>query len=129
MTTQSPCDSIDPTILSELQQIRQEIAALNREIVSVTRYLQVIASAVSDIRGLEAQAAAAPTVVPAHASVNSQRCHACGAQVSRHPAEAGVLLLCPVCGWSEFIERDGHETSEVRPEQAPPGPRTNHWAA
>ena len=117
-----------------LAQIRQEVLALHRDVLQAVRYLSVMAAGISALRGLAAQMQArlAPPPPPAAAPVgerHAQHCHSCGARVTRHPAEAGVLLLCPVCGWSEFVARDGQEIAEVRPDPVPPCPRTNHWAA
>ena len=121
-------DSNSQLLLQEVRQIHQEMTNMHRDVLHAMRYLAAIASGIRDIRGFEAKIASAPAQVPAHAAINTQRCHSCGATLSRHPAQAGVLLLCPTCGWSEFVEHDGHETAEVSPQTAPPGPQNRHWA-
>ncbi len=54
-------------------------------------------------------------------------CHNCGAPVSAHPAASGQLLLCPACGWSEFVGNDGHEFCEVQPDRVPLIPSPHGW--
>lgn len=114
-----------------LAQIRQEVLSLHRDVLQAVRYLSMMVAGINELRGLAAQVQA--RLVPLPPSTTSerhaQRCHSCGARVTRHPAEAGVLLLCPVCGWSEFVARDGQEMAEVHPDPVPPCPRGNHWAA
>lgn len=133
MIPQSEIDEKNPQSNSNDADIRREILALHNDLAQAMRYLGMIASAVSDLRGFTAQLAArlpsGAAAPAAHPTPQAQRCHACGAEVTRHPAPAGVLLLCSRCGWSEFVARDGSETAEVRPEAVPPCPTTNTWAA
>lgn len=120
----------------DIAALRQEVAQLHGELRGAMRHLSAILSSLQDIRGFEARTSsvlahldAEAGAVQARVSDNTSRCHACGARVTRHPAEAGDLLLCPVCGWSAFVDRQGHEECEVRPTEPPAGRVGGAWTS
>lgn len=97
----------------EIALLRLEVRELRHELLNAVRYLTT---------SMKRQAAAA------HQS-NTRQCHACGGPLNHHPAQTGELLLCPACGWSEFVSRDGHEYCEVQPDPVPPTTTAPPWAA
>lgn len=97
----------------EIALLRLEVRELRHELLNAVRYLTT---------SMKRQATAA------HRS-NTLQCHACGGPLSHHPAQTGELLLCPACGWSEFVSRDGHEYCEVQPDPVPPVTTAPPWAA
>ncbi|MBR9972017.1 hypothetical protein [Magnetospirillum sulfuroxidans] len=125
-------DSINANICDDVTHMRQELRAIHMEIQKTLQCVSELVSAINDIRTSQAQISArlgVAAAIQAKRKEDTSHCHACGGPVTRHPAEAGTLLLCPACGWSEFIGRDGRESSEVRPDVAPFCSRHNPWAA
>lgn len=120
----------DSATSEDIALMRRELHDLHQEIQKSLHYLSAVVSVVKDLRASQTRITASLGIDKAVViNRNAQHCHACGAPVTRHPAQAGVLLLCTACGWSEFIDRDGRESSEVRPDPVPPSPQRNHWAA
>ena len=120
----------DKSTSGEVALMRQELHDLRQDILKSLHYLSAVVSAINGLRASQARMADHLGIdTTAIVNRNTQHCHACGGPVTRHPAEAGVLLLCSACGWSEFIDRAGRESSEVRPDSVPPSPQRNHWAA
>lgn len=129
---QASSSSDNHEVLSgDVAALRQEVAQLHGEMHGAMRQLAAILASLKDIRGFEEEASAHLAALQARErrlTAIPTRCHACGAQVTRHPAEAGELLLCPVCGWSTFIDHHGHEENEVTPAEAPAGAAPGSWA-
>lgn len=119
----------------DIAALRSEVTQLHGELHSAMRHLSAILSSLEDIRGFEAETSSHLAHLDAGGAArtrvhdNATRCHSCGARVTRHPAEAGELLLCPVCGWSAFIDRQGYEDCEVRPTDAPQGRAGGTWTS
>lgn len=93
----------------DLDDLAREIAHLHKEVSVLKRQLLGLANYVTDHNGK----------VRRGVSVDLIHCHNCGAPVTAHPAPSGQLLLCPSCGWSEFVTRDGRESCEVQPDRVP----------
>lgn len=102
-----------PDTAEEITLLRREVHELRRELLNAVRYLTTHMHPHSDT-------AQRP---------ETRFCHSCGGPLSHHPAESGELLLCPACGWSEFVSRNGRECCEVRPDPVPPTPGNPPWAA
>jgi hypothetical protein len=125
-------NSINSEICDTITHMQQELHAVHIDIQKTLNCFSDLVSAINEIRTSQAQISArlgVAATIQAKQKEDTTHCHACGGPVTRHPAEAGTLLLCAACGWSEFISRDGRESSEVRPDVAPPCPRHSPWAA
>jgi len=90
-----------------LSDLTREVAHLHKEVSVLRRQLLGLAGYVIDHQGNVKQDVSSDLI----------HCHNCGAPVTAHPAPSGQLLLCPSCGWSEFVSRDGRESCEVQPDR------------
>jgi len=101
----------------DINQLTREIAHLHKEVSILRQQLLGIANYVTTHMD----------DVKHDGRTDLVHCHNCGAPVSAHPASSGQLLLCPACGWSEFVSRDGHEYCEVQPDRVPMIPQPHGW--
>lgn len=101
----------------DLNELSREIAHLHKEMAVLRQQLLGLANYVISHHDNVADTSGTDLV----------HCHNCGAPVSAHPAASGQLLLCPSCGWSEFVSRDGHEYCEVQPDRVPMIQQPHGW--
>ncbi|WP_291722462.1 hypothetical protein [Magnetospirillum sp. 64-120] len=101
----------------DLSELTREVAHLHKEVSVLRQQLLGIANYVHDHIDDARHDGSADLI----------HCHNCGAPVAAHVAASGQLLLCPACGWSEFVSRDGRESSEVQPDRVPLIPTPHGW--
>lgn len=99
-------------LLAEMRQIHREVAELHRE---MSQALGGLATLVRALDAINIHDQSQPGVTALQAR---QNCPSCGAKVEHHGAEAGDLIICRNCGWSEFVDANGAE-SDVHADMAP----------
>lgn len=110
MTARDPIPAPVANVNRDVALLRQEVRDLRRQLLNIVRYVN-----------------AHMPPHPPEALPDRRHCHDCGAPLSHHRAQAGELLLCTACGWSEFVSRDGHEYCEIHPDQVPYLPPHPSW--
>lgn len=111
------------SILSEIKQIGREIAELQHQIHLAVGSLAELARRFDALEPIGAP-------VKCGAETHSHDvCKSCGTKLEHHGAEAGDLLICRNCGWSEFVDTEGAESC-VHSEYTlfPAGETRNAWA-
>jgi hypothetical protein len=123
-------------VAAEIAALRNDVYMLRREVLAALRSVTSALSEISDKKDLESQARYCLVHLQSrldHLTATRQpdrlHCHVCGAPTVRHAAEAGELVCCGSCGWSEFITFDGAELSASSPECPPCSPAPPAWTA
>ena len=126
-------------------QLRREVHALRREMVQMRRDMAMAFQAMTNLL-LEVKGGQMAELQSAHhleqilgdmqyrpiqpvVTADTSHCHVCGGPLEHHGAQAGQLLLCPSCGWSEFVGRDGLSSNEVRPDDVPMTVNAQNWVS
>lgn len=88
----------------ELSSVRQQTATALRVLSTLLRDLHAVRTDETTIRSALEDIAAHLSPPPTNQDDPPTLCHVCGSHLTAHPAPAGTLLICPVCGASEFVD-------------------------
>lgn len=110
-----------PSITSEdVRELREEIDMIFAAVKQTQSAVVMLARSIEQLRGCDEdtrhlvqdlnEALRPPTRVPAVRT----SCANCGSHIVHHAAEAGEFLICPTCGWSDFVAADG-EREQIAP--------------
>jgi len=106
--------------LRALRELREEMDLIYSVVKQTQLAVLTLARSIEQLRGCdegthdmvrELQEAMRPSAGKPPAPLH---CASCGSHLDHHRAEAGEFLICPTCGWSDFVAADGE-----RPMQPP----------
>ena len=83
----------DGEILAEMSRLREETAALRREVARLADEVETLKA--RDGTGADEKAGAAGTQREEAVGALPAECPACGSRLRRHAAEAGAMQVCP----------------------------------
>lgn len=87
-----------------LRELREEIDQIYATVKQTQMAVLLLARSIEQLRDCDASARQ-----PVRAPLSPASCGNCGSHLDCHHAEAGDLLICPVCGWSDFVAFDGDQ--------------------
>lgn len=90
-------------------ELRQEIELIYAAVKQTQLAVVALARSIEQLRGCDEETRTMVHTLqvsvckPARPAAERIHCDNCGAPLEHHHAEAGELLICSVCGWSDFV--------------------------
>lgn len=123
------------SLVTELAELRHEVASLRQQGAILMRMLSGVLASLKDIRNhediLEQDIGVVEKEIEQIIGQEDTRaglCPSCGAPLEHHLASGGDLRICPACGLSQFVDKAGivrhtaHPVPQPLPEAAQPRP-------